>query len=237
MLRIGVLLVAGVGAALGTAALASAPSRSAKARCEFRHSHTHTLAENRRVRVYTVPDRHGFERKFDLAACYKPSGKVLPLDAPDLGDYGFLPPALAVRGTIVGYAYQHDCHFAGGRCETAVGAYNMRYAGTPSDFAAGGIAGPRRHTRVKIGSLRVSRRGRLVWISCPDPHPGRPHGLRTPNCVRPGARDRVYMLGSKGGYDLKLLDRGRTIDPSSLKLSHGIATWIHGGHRRHARIT
>jgi hypothetical protein len=233
MLRVGVLVLFAVGASLAHAEPGTVPSHAAGKRCEFRD--TQTVAENRRVRVYTVPERNGFGREFAVAACYKPTGKVLPLDFPDLGSYAFLPPALALRGTIVGYAYQSDCARVGGSCATGVQATDMKHAGTRRDGVAGGIAGPRGDARVKVGSLRVSRGGRLVWISCPEPRPARPRGRRAPNCVRPGARNRVYRLRGKGP-ELELLDRGRTIDPSSLRLWEGVASWIHGNQRRRARI-
>jgi hypothetical protein len=56
-----------------------------------------------------------------------------------------------------------------------------------------------------------------------------------PNCTAPG--DRVFVVKIDSTTRRRVvLDHGRTLDPSSLRVSHGRISWKHGAERRHARL-
>jgi hypothetical protein len=223
-----VLLVAAGGVA------ASAGSRVVASGGKCAGGHTRTVVENSRVRVYSIPSSAGVQRKFDVVACAKGTGKRIALDDPEENIYAFLPPAIGLRGSVVGHAIESYCGVQGD-CSTAVQAHDMRFAGTRRDLLNGGPAGPPHHRLVKVGSLRVTSSGTLIWITCPES--ARRAGIKgsqKPNCVRAGAKDSVYRYLKTG--PLKRLDRGSSIDPSSLRLHGNRASWEHGGKRRHATL-
>jgi hypothetical protein len=214
---------------------ANAGSRVAASAGKCAGGRTHTLVENSHVLVYSIPSSAGDERKFDVVACAKATVKRIALDDPEESDYAFLPPAIGLTGSVVGHAEESSCGVDYG-CLTAVEAHDMRFAGTRRDLLNGGPAGPPGHRLVKVGSLRVTRSGALIWISCPER--ARQAGIRgsqKPNCLRAGAMDRVYTYRTRTG-PLKRLDSGRSIDPGSLRLHGHRASWAHGNKRKHATL-
>jgi hypothetical protein len=202
---------------------------AAPSRCAARHPTT--LLQSSKVRVFKQPTRDGV-RGFDVFACLKATGDSSMLGSSFSGDYPFLYPAIDLTGPVIGYAHEEcDEEF----CATSVMATDLRH---PDDFRGslnGSYGAPRPHRLVKVGSLRVTRSGTLVWIACPERRHTKLSGSRKPNCVRAGAADAVYMRVSRS-EPLKRLDHGRSIDPSSLRLKSGRASWLHGGHRRHVAV-
>jgi hypothetical protein len=97
-------------------------------------------------------------------------------------------------------------------------------------------AGPRSVARV--GSLKVSRTGAVAWIACPAPSDGSLASDPGGSCTRPGAYDRVYRaaLGRSGNMRVELLDKGRSIDPRSLRRVHSGVAWRHAGKSRAAKL-
>ena len=216
---------AGVVVAVCLALPASGPASIS--RCAVRGSTT--LRENGQVRVYRVPE-HGKQRDFEVFACSKASGEGTPLGAIAAGDYPFLGPVIDLNGPVIGYATQEcDREF----CGTSIAATDMRHPNDVHGFLNGSYGAPRPHL-VKVGSLQVARGGKLMWISCPQTRRSEVDGLSEPSCVRAGHRDTVWLRAK--GEPFQRLDRGRTIDPSSLRLEHGRISWIHGRHRRHASL-
>jgi hypothetical protein len=202
---------------------------AASSRCAARASTT--LLQNSQVRVFKQRSRDGV-RKFEVFACLKATGQGTPLGSAADATYPFLPPAIDLTGPVVGYGIQLcDVDF----CATGLYATDMRHPNDVRGSLNGSYGAPGRHRLVKVGSLRVARSGVLVWIACPEAARRKVRGERGPNCIRPGDRDSVY-LRPLAGKPFKLLDRGRTIDPSSLRLKAGRISWLHGHHRRHASI-
>jgi hypothetical protein len=221
----GVVVVVSV---VGAALVLPASGPAAASKCASRHSTT--ILQNSKVRVFKQPTRNGV-RGFDVYACHKASGEALILGDSFIGDYPFLPPAIALAGPVIGYA-DELCDEES--CDTSVSAIDMRH---PHDYRGnlnGSYGGPPGQRLVKVGSLRVTRKGSLIWIACPEKRHSRLTGSRRPNCVRAGARDAVYRSLSRG--ELERLDRGKTIDPSSLRLTRHRASWRHGHHWRHANV-
>jgi hypothetical protein len=157
------------------------------------------------------------------------------LDSPIDTVFAFRGPSLVLNGTYLGFAVD-DCDYQKPTCETQVAQINLAERGGagPTGFPAQPTGKP----YAKVGSLRVGRRGDLIWIVCPDrgQDPGFLFGKQTPNCVRPGDRDTVITLAA-GTKSEVILDSGRRIDPSSLRLSGTVASWSHSGRRRHARLS
>jgi hypothetical protein len=189
------------------------------------------LIQNAQVRVFKQWSRFG-RRKFEVLACFKATGEGTPLGAAAGGVYPFLRPAIDLTGAVVGHAEEQcDSDF----CATSVMATDMSRPHPSQGDLNGSYGGPRPHRLVKVGSLRVSPNGTLVWIACPEKAHFKVRGSRKPNCVKAGDRDSVYVR-PPAGKPFKLLDRGRTIYPSSLRLKAGQISWRHGNQRRFSPI-
>jgi hypothetical protein len=220
------VLLSVAGAALGVPATGPA----AQSKCSARHSTT--ILQNSKVRVFKLPTSEGV-RGFDVYACFKASGATRILGASFSGDYPFLPPAMALAGPVIGYAdEQCDEEY----CASGLSAIDMRHPHDAQGDLNGSYAAEKGHRLAKVGSVRVTRRGSLIWIACPEKRGSKLTGSREPTCVRPGARDGVYLSAAPAGTPLKRLDRGRTIYPGSLRLKAGRATWRHGSRYRHAKV-
>ena len=155
------------------------------------------------------------------------------VDSPIDTIFAFRGPSLSLNGSYLGFAVD-DCDPNAVTCVTRVVRIDLteRYAG-PTGFPAQPIGKP----YVKVGSLRVGRHGGLIWIVCPERGDSlNLLGKQTPNCVRPGDRDTVITLAA-GAKSEVILDSGRQIDPSSLRLSGTTAGWSHSGRTRHARLS
>ena len=196
-----------------------------------------TLAQNDHVRVFRSP-APGTLRGLQVFACAYAQGDRVPLDDGDQS-FTFLPPAISLRGTLVGYA-SVSCDFSGGGngCQTGVFVDDLsRPLGQTRLTRAN--AGPNRFPAVKVGSLRVKSNGALAWITCPEPLASNSEtqivGDRGPTCVRAGSLDRVYKLDA-GARKRTLLDRGRRIQPSSLRLAGSQLSWRADGRLRRAHL-
>lgn len=197
-----------------------------------------TLARSHEARVYQVERRRGDRATLYTYACLRATGGQVLL-ASDAEPAAVWPrPAISLMGPYVGYAVDTDTDPSapGGRM-TYVEVDDLRPQ-DPDHETAGLVtsAGPRDVARV--GSLKVSPRGSAVWITCPAPRENPLTADPAGNCSRPGASDRVYRatLGPDGGARVKLLDKGRSIDPHSLRRTHGGVAWRHGQKTRLAKL-
>ena len=193
-----------------------------------------TLAETGTARVYKVERERGGRSTSYTYGCLKAFGSQVLL-ASDAEPAALFPaPAISLIGPYVGYAVDTDTdtQSPGGRM-TYVEVDDLRPQ-EPGQERAGLVvsAGPLGVARV--GSLKVSRRGAVAWIACPAPSTGPLAADPSGRCTRPGAYDRVYraVLGSSGVARVKLLDRGRTIDPRSLRRVRSGVAWRHAGKTR-----
>ena len=201
--------------------------------------------DGRHVRVLTVRNAAGL----DFYACYKDaveSGqeRVDPLVEADLDDFGFLPPALAASGRSVAFgldARRPEGEGAGRITTVIVDRYlregkgaRGRHAGWYSVHST--RAGLTRES--KVGSMVVRPNGAVAWISCPMR--GRPSNSRAPTCVRPGYENAVFRTRSRDleldSNHRELLDRGRGIDPGSLRRRGGRIFWTKEGRQRSAAL-
>jgi hypothetical protein len=190
-----------------------------------------TLAETSTARVYQIERTREGRATLYTYGCLRSTGSQLLL-ASDAEPSALFPlPAISLVGPYVGYGVDTDTDTSspGGRI-TYVEVDDLRPQ-QPGQETAGLVvsAGPRDVARV--GSLKVSRSGAVVWISCPAPRNGPLASDPSGSCTRPGAHDRVYRakLGRGGLVNLALLDKGTSIDPHSLRRArHSSVTWRHG---------
>jgi len=192
--------------------------------------HSRTLLENREALV--LAKRPGSTpRGYDLYGCAFSRGVPFQLDVDD-EVIAFTPPAVSLAGPIIGYSVDA----CGEECSTGIFVQDLRLSGTSREVEeiVRHVASPNGQRVVKVGSLRVTRRGAVAWIVCPETSDS-PTASRAPNCVRPGSLDRVVALAS-GASQVRILDKGHEIDPSSLRLAGHRLSWRHSGRTRHATL-
>jgi len=139
---------------------------------------------------------------------------------------------MSLTGATVGYA-STICDFSAGGdgCQTVVVVEDLtRDPG--HTIIARHAAGPRSDRPYTVGSLRAKPNGAVAWIQCPELTPQTSiRGNRGPTCVHPGHTDRVYKA-DVGSDKPVVLDRGRHIDPSSLRRADSRITWRASGRTR-----
>src|SRR3954452_17509044 len=190
-----------------------------------------TMLAPRSARVYQIERERNDRSTLYTYGCLRSTGSQLLL-ASDAEPAAIFPrPAISLIGPYAGYAVDTDTEPTepGGRM-TYVEVDDLRPQ-EPGRERAGLVvaAGPRDVARV--GSLKVSRRGSVVWVASPAPRQGPVASDPSGACSRPGAHARVYRarLGSDGNVRLELLDKGRGIDPHSLRRAkHSRVVWNHG---------
>jgi hypothetical protein len=190
-----------------------------------------TLLATRFARVYQVERERGGRSTLYTYGCLRSTGSQLLL-ASDAEPAAIFPrPAISLVGPYAGYAVDTDTDLAdpGGRM-TYVEVDDLRPQ-EPGKERPGLVvaAGPRDVARV--GSLKVSRTGAVVWIACPAPSDGPLASDPSGACTRPGSHAHVYRarLRRNGSIRLELLDKGRGIDPHSLRRAqHSSVAWSHG---------
>ena len=198
-----------------------------------------TVAENDRARVYKVRDRHS-RRGFAVDGCDRRSGNLYPIDLPASDIYAFLGRAVSLRGTVVGYATQlcgpngHPEDPALNSCFPSVRVVDLAVGPRVADESLNASpAGPRRRRLVKVGSLQAKPDGAVAWIACPERNRTRAIGLQRPNCVRAGDYNYVF---ADDGRRRRLLDRGRGLEPRSLRLAGSTLSWTKNGRRKRATL-
>ena len=228
MKRLVVAIVLVLVAACATSSLVVAESAGKKP-CEPEGSTT--MLETPFSRIYQIArERRGHSTLYTYG-CLRSTGTQLLL-ASDAEPAALFPrPAISLIGPYAGYAVDTDTDPTerGGRM-TYVEVDDLRPQ-DPGKERAGLVvaAGPRDVARV--GSLKVSRTGAVVWIACPAPSEGPLASDPSGACTRPGTHARVYRarLRSNGTIKLELLDKGRGIDPHSLRRAqHSSVAWEHG---------
>ena len=199
-----------------------------------------TLASTSAARVYQVERERGGHTTLYTYGCLRSAGSPVLL-ASDAEPAALFPgKAISLIGPYVGYAVDTDTDTSSpeGRM-TYVEVDDLRPQ-DPGRERAGLVvaAGPRDVARV--GSLRASRHGAVAWIACPAPSEGPLASDPSGACTRTGTFARVYraQLDRDGIAHVVELDKGRTIDPDSLKrLSHGRGVaWRHNGKTRRAKM-
>jgi hypothetical protein len=226
-----------LGSALLLAAALVSPARGADAPC--RPGGSKTLAETHTARVYQVARTRSGHSTLYTYGCLKDSGSQVLLASDAEPSAIFPSPAISLVGPYVGYGVDTDSDpdAPGGRV-TYVEVDDMRPQ-QPGQEVAGLVVSAGPHDVARVGSLKVSKHGEVVWIACPAPSDGPlaadPRGV----CTKPGAYDRVFRawLDSSGVAHVQQLDRGRGIDPHSLRRAHGSrVAWRHGKKRRTAKL-
>ena len=230
----GVLGVA-LAAAIAVAAQPATSGGAAAGSCAAKHSRT--VLANREARVYRVPTSGRKNARREMHACLYATGRDEALD--DGGDFfrAFRPPGMALRGHRLAYGIS-----VGAEGDeppfTNVEMVDLRRPDPNGDgfaLTAAGDGGP--GDTSKIGSLAIGTHRTIAWIACPDDS-AEPVGSNSddprPECVRAGYGDQVRTIAGLG--KVRVLDDGRDIDPTSLRVRGTRASWIRGGRRHSARL-
>jgi hypothetical protein len=190
-----------------------------------------TLLATRFARVYQVERERGGRSTLYTYGCLRSTGSQLLL-ASDAEPSAIFPrPAISLVGPYAGYAVDTDADPSGpGGRMTYVEVDDLRPQ-DPGKERAGLVVAAGPGDVARVGSLKVSRSGAVVWVACPAPSEGPLASDPSGACTRPGTHARVYRaaLRSDGSARLELLDRGRGIDPHSLRRARkSRVEWRHG---------
>jgi hypothetical protein len=218
---VGVALTQTTGAHPGAAAATGSP------RCYPKGSVT--LRSTERIRVYE-------DRDETKVGCVLATGRRTDLDfRPYLVAYPV--PAISIAGHVVAFALEGQADPNMRDDDTHVFVRDLRTGEPPPEFTSEGapfaVSHPRKYDG-QVGSVKLKRNGAVAWIACrtrinPD------YGDPRPGCVRAGAFDEVHKLDA-GEDDPELLDKGRLIDPRSLRRRGSRITWTNHGRRRSATL-
>ena len=229
-----------LGSALGLAVVLVSGARGAASGnppCEPDGSKT--LAKSPTARVYQVARERGGRSTLYTYGCLRESGSQVLL-ASDAEPSAIFPlPAISLIGPYVGYAVDtdNDPEAPGGRV-TYVEVDDMRPQ-EPGQEVAGLVVNAGASDVARVGALKASRQGAVIWIACPAPRDGPLAADPRGKCTRPGTYDRVFraQLDSSGTAHVEQLDKGRTIDPHSLRRAHhSSVTWLHGKRKMTAKL-
>ena len=222
--------------------VASGPTEDAAGRTSTCRERGATVQlENRWVTVLSSRDAGAL----DIVACYKQdvpsvSRRATELIAARFDEYGFLPPALALSSRTVAFGIDALPPEGEGN-ERYTDVFVLRFfreseGGRHAGWYTLHSARAGLTEESKIGSIVVRPNGAVAWISCPMQ--GEPNNSSAPTCVRTGYNNAVFRTRSKdleqGSGNRELLDRGRGIDPRSLRRTGDRIYWTKNGRRRSA---
>jgi hypothetical protein len=197
-----------------------------------------TLASSHESRVYRIERERGGRSTAYTYACLRSSGSQVLL-ASDAEPSAIFPvPAISLIGPYVGYAVDTDSDPTepGGRM-TYVEVDDLRPPEQGREQAGLVVSAGHRDV-ARVGSMKVSSHGAVAWIACPAPPDGPLASDPNGACTKPGTYARVFKarLEPDGTAHVNELDRGRTIDPHSLRRVHLGVAWRHNGKRRAAKL-
>jgi hypothetical protein len=226
-----------LGSALLLTAVLVVPAHGAASPC--RPEGSKTLAETPTARVYQIARTRSGHSTHYTYGCMKDSGSQVLLASDAEPSAIFPAPAISLIGPYVGYAVDTDTDpdTAGGRV-TYVEVDDMRPQ-QPGQETAGLVVNAGAHDVARVGALKASKHGAVIWIACPAPSKGPLAADPRGKCTKPGTYDRVFRarLDADGVAHVEQLDRGRGIDPHSLRRAHGSrVTWRHGKRKRSAKL-
>lgn len=222
-----ILLVGASGAALAVLSLSSTgEAKSRYANCG--PADAKTIIANDRIRVYQVTTPRD-DADDDVVACLAGTRVRSTMESPGDTYYVFRPPALQLRGTLIGSAIDF-CDMETG-CKTSIAVEDLARTDR-EQLLNSHSGGPRGQRLIKVGSLRFRPSGSVAWIACTENDPQVFSASRQPNCVRPGRGRKWVMRKRIGSSKADVLDSGHQIDPSSLRLAGSRLTWKKDGDRR-----
>jgi hypothetical protein len=215
------------------------------------HPRRATIVHNKWARVI----RYGRRAADTWVACWRksvsdPVNRGSLLVDPGFGDFGFPPPALALAATTVAYARTSESDSDADVYFTRIFVerfFRQSEHGHGEGWSSLHATRAGERDQVKVGSTVVRPNGAFAWIACPTK--GRLTNSSGPTCIRPGYSNTVFRVLSKDlgrsvpfdeetetGYR-EVLDRGRGIDPRSLRRSGDRVSWIKNGRWRYATLS
>jgi len=141
--------------------------------------------------------------------------------------YGAQSPVYAVNGPIVAQAVLRNPQRPA--ASTYLIVFDVRDDRRPVRPVA--LPDPAPEDTIGLGRLRVTRSGALGYTACTDSTAGE----RIFICRSRRRVNRVYMVSSTSSRRV-LVDRGKGIDPRSLRLHAGRLSWRHGDRRRSVEL-
>ena len=167
----------------------------------------------------------------------------------EFGDVGFPPPALALSSRTLAYAASTESERQADHYLTRIHVdrfFRQSEQGHREGWTSLHTTRAGRGDQVKVGSTVVRPNGAVAWIACPMR--GSPSNSSGPTCIRPGYDNTLFRVLSKDlgrtvpvdeetstGYR-EVLDRGRGIDPRSLRRVGDRISWVKNGRRRYATL-
>jgi hypothetical protein len=173
-----------------------------------------------------------------LFVCNRRDSKSYLLDNPPADMHAF--PTVAVRGNFVAWAFNAPSEIElGGEFATTLAVVDRRKFGAEDPAGAlirnvGGNPDSDEFVAVAVARVVVSSRGDIAWTECPATNPSSPAESLKDNCRRAGALDKVWKLTASGRP--RRLDKGRRIDPTSLRLTGNSLSWTNSGRRHRAAL-
>jgi hypothetical protein len=216
--RSGILSLIGLGVAISLALAAGAGRADGSRSCG--PASARTFAENSYVRVYQTRD--GEYRPF--WACSKRSGKTYPLDQPSADNTAF--PVFGISRWYVAWAENTTDPE---NVYTTVGVVDSRRfgEGETEPIVNGAAVGQ----PAKVGAVVVNSKGSVAWTRCPS----NATFASLAGCNKPG-RDASVWRSAITTRRVQLLDAGRGIDPSSLRVKGFRIRWLNDGLRKKAKL-
>jgi hypothetical protein len=196
------------------------------------------MARSADARVYRIERQRSGHTTTYTYACLRSTGSQVLL-ASDAEPAAIFPvPAISLIGPYVGYTVDTDTDTTGPGGRMTYVEVDDLSPQEPGREQAGLVVSAGRRDVARVGSLKVSSHGSVAWIACPAPADGPLASDPNGACARPGTYARVFkaVLDDEGVAHVKELDRGRRIDPRSLRRVHMGVAWRHAGKRRVAKL-
>jgi hypothetical protein len=206
--------------------LAAPPAGAATRSCA--PANAHLKAATTELVVYRDPAKHNA-----LRACSVKTRETIELDDPDDDSRAFR--RVVVRGRFVAWAVNNSTD---GDVSTYVRVSDARKFDSTDDepsivhFAYADLSRHGYDASASVGRIVLAGNGNVAWTSCPPTDKRSTRPRLKPNCLRPGALDRVYRLAGKERVLPTLVGKGREIHPGSLRLSGNTLSWIERGRWR-----
>jgi hypothetical protein len=219
-------------AAAAVVAVLAGPAEARLARGCALPPHARTVARSNRAIVYAVDrfDPYG-EGETTFTACVRRTGErqVVYVDA-HFGEANEESSHFRLAGDFVAWSHTFVDHYGGERAYVDV--WDLRRGRIARGAVAGGREPEQFGPGTWVSALELTSYGAVAWVTeTYDYLYAGDYGSRPPGRPRPRRR-----LGSVDMFGQLWLDEGLDIDPESLRVTHGYASWRKSGVTRSAPL-